>query len=165
LSATIGHGPARADHGARSEGPRWEDQQDRVATGPISIQHDSGNNIQVEHDAIYYLDYRGGRVLATVPSSRQSVNGTRMIDNFAERDLIADFKLTSYKTAPHFLMITGTVGNIKGAWAPLYVFETTTKQVATYQLTPLQVGMVSKPRFDLLEVRPLPPVAPSAGAQ
>jgi hypothetical protein len=147
---------AHADAEPTHQQPRWEDLEDAVTSGPIAIEHDAGNDIQVARDAIYYLDYRGGRLMAAVPMARQSAGGTRMIDAFAERDLIADFKLTALKRPPHFMMVTATMGNVQGAWAPLYVFETTTKQVATYKVTPLQVGTSSQPRFDLLELRPLP---------
>ena len=137
--------------------------RDQIASGPISIEHNPGLKIQVDHDAIYYLDYKGGRLLATVPSTRTSVGGTRMIEGFAERDLVADFHLTAGSADPEFLMTTGTLGALNDAWAPLYVFEAGSKQVATYRLTPQTVGMSAKPRFDLLEIRPLPPVALTAG--
>jgi hypothetical protein len=165
LATGMGSGRVHADLDAGPNGPRWEDREDAVASGPVEIQHDRGNDIDVKQDAIYYLDYRGGRILAAVPSYRQSVGGARMIDAFAERDLIADFKLSALKHPPHFLLVTGTVGNVKGAWAPLYVFETSTKQVASYQVVRQQVGLVSKPRFDLLQVLALPGLKMQAQAR
>jgi hypothetical protein len=138
---------------ADREDPGVEDQ---IAAGPVSIEHNPGLKIQVARDAIYYLDYKGGRLLAAIPSSMQSGRVAHMLDSFAERDLVADFKLVPGSASPHFLMTTGTMGALDGAWAPLFVFESTSKQVATYRVTPLMVGNVSKPRFDLIEIRPLP---------
>lgn len=149
-----------AVHADRGATPGAEDQ---VTAGPVSIQHEKVNDIQVPHDAIYYLDYKGGRLLAGVPSHRQSTGGMRVLESFAERDLVADFKLTPGTSTPHFLMTTGTLGAMNGAWAPLYVFESTTKQVAVYRVVPLTVGATSRPTFELLEVvsyaRPQPQAA------
>ncbi|HEV3164405.1 MAG TPA: hypothetical protein VGZ22_10300, partial [Isosphaeraceae bacterium] len=75
--------------------------EDQVAAGPVAIQQDRGNNVQVDHDAIYYLDYKGGRLLAGVPSARQSTRGMHVLDSFAERDLVADFKLSPGSSTPH----------------------------------------------------------------
>ena len=159
LGLTLGWATARPGP-ARLEADRSEpDGRDQLASGPVAIEHNPGLKIQVEHDAIYYLDYKGGRLLATVPSSQQSAGGVRMIDGFAQRDLVSDFRLAPGSPEPHFLMTTGTLGALNDAWAPLYVFETRTKQVATYRLTPQSVGTTNRPRFDLLEIRPLPPLA------
>ena len=59
--------------------------QDQIASGPVSIEHNPGLKIQVDRDAIYYLDYKGGRLLATVPTTRQTAEGTQVVDGFAER--------------------------------------------------------------------------------
>jgi len=131
--------------------------EDIITSGPIAIEYNPGLKIQVAHDAVYYLDYKGGRILAMVPSPRQSMGGTHMFDSFAERDLVADFKLPPGSATPHFLMTTGTLGAMNGGWAPLYVFESSSKQVATYRVLPLTVGGSSKPRFDLLELRSMAP--------
>jgi hypothetical protein len=139
-----------ADRGA----PGGDDQ---ITAGPISIEYNEALKSPIPRDAIYYLDYKGGRLLAAIPSPLQSGNMMRVIEGFAERDLAADFKLTPGSATPHFQMTTGTMGALNGAWAPLFVFETTSKQVATYKLVPQTVGNSTKPRFDLLEVRALPP--------
>ena len=127
-----------------------------VATGPLSIRYNEGLKIQVPQEAVYFLDYRGARLLATAPSPQQTVGGSRFIDGFAERDLIADFKLEpDPDTAPryHFIMTAGSIGSLSNGWAPLYVFETTTKQVAVYKFEPQISGGASRPRFEVLEVR------------
>lgn len=129
--------------------------EDQLASGPVMIQHDRGNDIQVEHDAVYYLDYKGGRLMASVPSLTKTGSNSRMLETFVERDLVADFHLTPGTPDPHFLMTTGTLGALNGAWAPLYVFETSSKQVAVYRLTPQQVGTVPMPKFELLELKSL----------
>jgi hypothetical protein len=130
--------------------------EDLIASGPIAIDYNEAIKSAVARDAIYYLDYKGGRLLATIPSPLQAGNQRSLLDSFAERDLVADFKLDPGSPTPHFLMQTGTMGALNGAWAPLLVFETTTKQVAAYRLTELTIGNKSKAQFDLLEVRSLP---------
>jgi hypothetical protein len=137
--------PLRADRAAA-------EADDAVATGPVTIQHDRGNDIQVEHDALYYLDYKGGRLLAAVPSYQQTIGRTRIIDGWSERDLVADFKIAPGSAQPKFLMTTGTMGGVNGAWAPLYVFESTTHQAAIYRVTSQTIGTVTTPKFELLEV-------------
>ena len=101
------------------------------------------------------LDYKGGRLLATVPSYRQTNTSTRLIEPFSERDLVADFKLDlDTGPRPRFLMTTGSIGPDSAGWAPLYVFETTTSQVAVYRMLVQQtIGKASRPRFELLELR------------
>ncbi|MGE3822511.1 MAG: hypothetical protein AB7I30_24105, partial [Isosphaeraceae bacterium] len=68
-------------------GDRWEESV--LATGPMFIRNNKGTEVQVAQDAIYYLDYRRGLLLGTVPSLQQTVGGTKVIDSFAERDLAA----------------------------------------------------------------------------
>ena len=125
-----------------------------VASGPITTVYQSKQRVQVTHDALYYLDYKGGRLLATVPTLRQTVAGTRVLDEFAERDLVTDFRIGP-GTVPHFLMTVGSLGVSGDGWAPLYVVETATNQVAAYRVQPQTVGSSSRPRFDLLEIRSL----------
>ena len=100
------------------------------------VRYNEGTKVQIPQDALYYLDYKGGRLLATIPSFRQSVGATQMLDRFAERDLVADFKIDlDNGPRPHFLMTTGALGSYSEGWAPLFVFESTTNQVAVYKLT------------------------------
>lgn len=127
-----------------------------LATGPVLQQYDDSTKAPIPLDAVYFLDYKGGRLLATVPSYRAEGTKTRLLDGFAERDLVADFKLDLGRgVRPRFLMTTGSLGRFSAGWAPLYVFETTTGQVAVYRM---QVGgsygSSAPGQFELLEVRP-----------
>jgi hypothetical protein len=126
-----------------------------VATGPVLVRYDEAAKGPVALDAVYFLDYKGGRLLATVPSFRQTNTATRLLEPFSERDLVADFKLELDSGArPRFLMTTGTIGPDSAGWAPLYVFETTTSQVGVYRIQmQTTIGTASQPRFELVEVR------------
>jgi hypothetical protein len=126
-----------------------------VATGPVLVRYDEAAKGPVALDAVYFLDYKGGRLLATVPSFRQTNTATRLLEPFSERDLVADFKLELDSGArPRFLMTTGTLGPDSAGWAPLYVFETTTSQVGVYRIQmQTTIGTASQPRFELVEVR------------
>ena len=125
-----------------------------LATGPVMMGFDNLSKAQIPVDAVYFLDHRGGRLLATVPSYRFIGGKSQIIDGFAERDLVADFKLEADAgVEPRFLMTTGALGEYSSGWAPLYVFETTTGQVGIYRV---QVGTSGggkgyKPRFELVE--------------
>lgn len=153
--------PVARAHG----GDRWGDSI--VTTGPVLLRYDEGAKVQIPLEAVYYLDYKAGRLLATVPSFRQSFGPARLLDKFAERDLAADFKIdVENGPRPHFLMATGALGAYSDGWAPLYVVETVTNQVAVYKIQQQQVGAVSKPKFELVEIRPVGPgEAPAAAAQ
>jgi hypothetical protein len=77
-----------------------------------------------------------------------------MINQFVERDLIADFKIDVERGInPHFLMTSGALGAYGEGWSPLFVFETTTKQVAVYKLASLSLGGKGASRLDLMEVK------------
>ncbi|WP_435021920.1 hypothetical protein TA3x_002631 [Tundrisphaera sp. TA3] len=127
-----------------------------VTTGAISVQYNDATKTQATQEAVYFLDYRGARLLATIPAIKISQAGSKLVEGFVERDLTADFKLDVERgPAPHFLMTTGTLGGYGDGWAPLFVFETTTKQMAAYRLQPQIVGASgTRPKFDLLEIRP-----------
>lgn len=126
-----------------------------VATGPVLQQYDETTKSPIPLDALYFLDYKGGHLLATVPTYRADGRKTQLLDQFAERDLVADFKLELAGGArPRFLMTTGSLGRYSAGWAPLYVFETTTSQVAVYRLQVGQsYGSTAQAQFELLEVR------------
>ncbi|HMB07253.1 MAG TPA: hypothetical protein VKP69_26430 [Isosphaeraceae bacterium] len=131
-----------------------------LTAGPVMIRYDEGMKIQVPQDALYLLDYKAGRLLATIPTMQQSVGSTKMIDLFAERDLVADFKLdVENGPRPHFLMTTGALGVYSGGWAPLYVFESTTKQVAIYRVEQVTLGRSSRAKLELVELRSFQPPA------
>jgi hypothetical protein len=126
-----------------------------VATGPVMVRYDEGTKSSIPLDALYFLDYKGGRLLATIPSFRQYGTSTHLIDSFEERDLVADFKLDlDAGPRPHFVMTTGALGSYSAGWAPLYVFETTTSQLGIYRVQ-AQQGVVTGPqsRFELVELR------------
>lgn len=139
-----------------SSGDRWGESI--LTTGPVLVRYSEGHKVQLAQDAIYYLDYKGGRLLATVPSFQQSLGATKLIEGFAERDLVADFKLDpDTGPRPHFMMTTGSLGPYTEGWAPLYVFESTTNQVASYKVQPQLVGKKTLPKFELLDVRSFAP--------
>jgi hypothetical protein len=126
-----------------------------VATGPVLVRYDEAVKGPIALDAVYFLDYKGGRLLAAVPAYQQTNTSTRLIESFSERDLVADFKLDlETGPRPRFLMTTGSLGPYNDGWSPLYVFETNSSQVAIYRMqVQLTIGKTSRPRFDLVEVR------------
>ena len=144
-------------------GDRYGDYS--LTTGPISLRYNEQTKTQASQDALYFLDYRGAKLLATVPMQRQSAQGSQWIDGFVERDLTADFKVDLERGVnPHFLMTPGSLGAYGDGWAPLFVFETTTKQVAVYKLQVQTVGVKASSRFELLEIKSyatLPPLPTS----
>ena len=89
------------------------------------------------------------------PLTSKPTTSTRLIEPFSERDLVADFKLDlDTGPRPRFLMTTGSLGPYNAGWAPLYVFETNTSQVAVYRMqVQLTIGKTSRPRFELVELR------------
>jgi hypothetical protein len=126
-----------------------------VATGPVLMQYDDSTKAPIALEALYFLDYKGGRLLATVPTYRMAGAKMELIDGFAERDLAADFKLDlDGGSRPRFLMTTGTMGRYSAGWAPLYVFETTTSQVGVYRMQTSQTyGTAPSTQFELVDLR------------
>lgn len=126
-----------------------------VATGPVLVQYDDTAKAPIPLDALYFLDYKGGRLLATVPSYQMAGTKMQIIDDFAERDLVADFHLDPDSgPRPRFLMATGSLGRYSTGWAPLYVFETTTGQVGVYRMQAGQSSTANaSTRFELVELR------------
>lgn len=133
-------------------GDRYGDYS--LTTGTIAVQYDQQTKTQASQDAVYFLDYKGARLLATVPVQRQMAGSSKVIDGFIERDLLADFRVDVERGAnPHFLMTPGSLGAFGDGCAPLFVFETTTKQVAVYKLKVQSIGAKASSRFELLEIR------------
>lgn len=129
-----------------------------LATGPVLIEIDRVTKLPNTTDALYYLDYSSGRLMATVPTHRQSVGGAQVLGDFAVRDLVADFQ-PPRGTTPRFVMTVGQLGlGASSGWAPLFVLETTSKTVATYRVSPgsARPGGELRPTFELLEVKKLP---------
>jgi hypothetical protein len=126
-----------------------------VATGPVLVRYDEATKAPAPLDAVYFLDYKAGRLLATIPTYQQSSSTTHIIDTFVERDLVADFKLDlDSGPRPRFLMTTGSLGPYTAGWAPLYVFETTTSQVGVFRIQLQQsTAKSSRPQFELVELR------------
>ncbi len=125
-----------------------------LTSGAIAIQYNDQTKIQAPLEALYFLDYKGARLMATVPVQRSSMSGSQMIEQFVERDLIADFKIDVDRGVnPHFLMTNGSLGAFGEGWAPLFVFETTTKQVAIYRLASLAIGVKSSSKLELMELK------------
>jgi hypothetical protein len=155
--ATIRPAAIRASGGDRSG-------ETIITTGPIMIAYDVGSKVQVPHDAVYILDYKAGKLLGTVPSSRQAGRGNiRYLSNIMERDLAADFKLDAHNvSAPRFTMTTGGLGAFSNGWAPLYVHESVTNQLALYRLVQQTRGTVDQSRLELLEMRAIAsPIEPA----
>jgi hypothetical protein len=138
-----------------------------LTSGPISLQYNEQNKVQAPIDALYFLDYKGARLIATVPVQRSSAAGSQMITQFVERDLITDFKIDVDRGVnPHFLMTNGSLGAYGEGWSPLFVFETTTKQVAVYKLSNLSLGARgSSSKIDLFEIKSYAAIPPLPGAR
>jgi hypothetical protein len=127
-----------------------------VATGPVLIRYDEGSKVQIPLEAIYLLDYKAGRLLGTIPSLHGTVGSSHYLGAFAERDLVADFKVDLENgPRPHFLMTTGALGTYSAGWAPLYVFETTTSQLVIYRIVQQTIGTMASTRLELVEKRSL----------
>jgi hypothetical protein len=145
--ATLRPAPIRASSGDRSG-------ESILTTGPIMIRYDEGNKVQIPLEALYILDYRAGRLLGTVPALHQTVKASSYLGTIAERDLAADFKIDlDNGPKPHFLMTTGSLGTYSGGWSPLYVYESSTNQIAIYRIHEQTVGTKANTRLELLELR------------
>lgn len=64
-----------------------------MTTGPVLVRYDEATKSSIPLDAIYILDYKGGRLLASIPTYRQLATSTTIVESFVERDLVADFKI------------------------------------------------------------------------
>jgi hypothetical protein len=129
-----------------------------VATGPIATEMHPTLKVAVTTDAVYYLNYSRGYLYAAVPMPTQTAGSSRLLSDFGERDLIKDFGLRP-GSDPHFTMTSGVLGSASGGWAPLYVFETTTGQMAAYRVVPQVRAGSSSPVLQLLEKRADPRLA------
>jgi hypothetical protein len=139
-----------------------------MATGPVLVRYDEATKAPIPLDALYILDYKGGRLLASLPTFRQSTASTTIIESFVERDLAADFKVDLIRgPSPHFLMTTGSLGPYTAGWAPLYVIETTSNQIGVYRLHIQETtGRSARPKFELVQIRPyINPIAAATAQQ
>ncbi len=144
--------------------------ESKIIAGSIAIQPNPSLKTNDYQDAVYYLDYRAGRLIVTIPPSLQSTqprrsmldrlslnkqehsNGGRdpsFLDTRVERDLVKDFQIAP-GTSANFLMATGQAGDV---WSRLYVVETVSRKVATYRAEVRKVANAPHPRFDLLDIR------------
>ena len=126
-----------------------------MTTGPVLVRYDKATESSIPLDALYILDYKGGRLLASLPTFRQSTGATTIIESIVERDLVADFKVDlDTGPSPHFLMTTGSLGPFTAGWAPLYVIETTSNQLGVYKLNIQESsGKSGRPKFELVQLR------------
>ena len=114
-----------------------------LCTGQVAI------NANVPTDGVWLLDYRTGKLLATLID-----RGFGKIGGWAEVDLVSEFGIKP-KQPVHFMMTTGTV--TKGQ-AALYIAETTTGRFGIYTMGPRPDGRpgVAVRRHDLTVFRPPP---------
>jgi hypothetical protein len=154
LGIVIGWGVASARPGALHAQGGDRSGESILTSGPVLLRYNDGLKVQIPQEALYYLDYKGARLVATIPSYRPTGGAPKYLGAFAQRDLIDDFKLdVDASQRPRFLMTTGALGAYSDGWAPLFVYETTTNQVALYRIQEQTVGTVSQPKFELLERR------------
>ena len=110
-------GPAEASN------DRYEDYI--LCTGAVSITP------RIPTDGIWLLDYRAGKLLATVID-----RNVGKIAGWAEIDLVNEFGIQP-KQIVHFLMTTGSVTHGQTA---LYLAETTTGRFGVYTMGPRTDG-------------------------
>lgn len=120
----------------------------------------NAQKVPVDNDAVFYLNYAKGYLLAAVPMPTQVGQQRKLLSDFSERDLIKDFQLAP-GAAAHFTMASGKMGALSEGWAPLYVFESTTGQVAAYRVVPQARAGSSAPLLQLVEKRQDPRLASS----
>jgi hypothetical protein len=143
-------GPIQAPQLRAANGAdRWDDRA--VLSGPVLVEGNKQNMVMT-HDAIYYLNYHRGTLLASVPDYKISASGAQVLSQFAERDLVKDFAIKA-GASPHFLMTTAGLGLKSEGWAPLIVFETESGQVAVYKLDRQISAGSDAPRLSLVELR------------
>lgn len=106
----------------------------------------AGANPRSPLDGVWLLDYKSGKLLATVVD--RSVGKTT---GFAELDLVREFGLSPNQNV-HFMMAPGT---ITAAQAALYLVETTTGKFGVYTMGPNSSGVgVTILRHELTTFRP-----------
>jgi hypothetical protein len=117
-----------------------------ICTGHVAV------NARAQTDGVWLLDYRSGKLLATVIDRTQA-----KILGWAELDLVDEFGVAP-KQAPRFLM---TTGQISPSQAALYVAEANTGKFGVYTLQQRPDGQAGFAiiRHDLVLFRQ----APAAG--
>ena len=142
-----------------------------TVAGPIKVEAGPSfrfgmPKLQAPIDAVYWIDYKGARLYAAIPSAHKTANDVSLLREFAERDLIADFGLKP-GVDPRFLMNTASLGAMGGGTSLLLVIETTTGQVAAYRASAKASSLESRPEFERLQLAPYgqgqPPSDPRRG--
>jgi hypothetical protein len=128
-----------------------------VTTAPFATEMNK-NKAPITNDAVYYLNYSRAYLCAAVPMLTKTAGASRILSDFAERDLLKDFAIPQ-GVEPHFAMAAGNLGANGEGWAALYVFETTTGQVAAYHVEPQVRPGSSAPQLLLVEKRTDPRLA------
>jgi hypothetical protein len=123
-----------------------------VTSGIVQQESSSALKTSIPLEAVYYLNYKTGQLLASVPAQRVTPQGTEYLSDFAERDLVADFGLKA-GDSPHFLMSTAQLGSRSEGWEPLFVFESNSGQVATYRVKVQATPTTNRPVIQLLDRR------------
>ncbi|MFO0958001.1 MAG: hypothetical protein U0800_11325 [Isosphaeraceae bacterium] len=148
----------------------------QVASGPILMMPDPSSKVLYPLEAVYYLDYRGARLLAILPTgtaptptaaslaAQGSPSNDRFTTTCVGRDLAADFAIPP-EVEPRFLMTIARQGYGNGGWAPLFVIEGTTNQAISYRVSSEIVGGVNRAKFVLLDRIDLNRVAATPAAK
>jgi hypothetical protein len=108
---------------AEATNDRFEDYI--LCTGAVSLTP------RVPTDGVWLLDYRAGKLLATVID-----RDVAKVVGWAEMDLVQEFGIQP-KQDVHFLMTTGSVAHGQTA---LYLAETTTGKFGVYTMGPRYDG-------------------------
>ncbi|HEY2158221.1 MAG TPA: hypothetical protein VGH33_21510 [Isosphaeraceae bacterium] len=156
-----GRGPVNAGGGSRSG-------QSASVAGPVKVESGGAvqfgmGKIQAPLDAVYWIDYRGARLYASIPSSRKTAKDVQLLREFAERDLVDDFALKP-GDQPSFLMQAASLGGMGGGSSLLIVIEATSKQIAAYQAMPRANTLDGRPQFERLQLASYGPATSTAPA-
>jgi hypothetical protein len=154
-----GRGPAEAGGGSRSG-------QSASVAGPVKVETGGAmqfgmGKIQAPLDAVYWIDYRGARLYASIPSSRKTAKEVQLLRDFAERDLVEDFSLKP-RDQPSFLMQAASLGGMGGGSSLLIVIEATSKQIGAYQAMPRANTLDGRPQFERLQLTSYGPATATA---
>ena len=156
LLAGVGLGCLAMIFGTGSPAPMHAASNDRyqdyvMATGAVSI------NAKIQTDGVWMLDYKSGKLLATVIDKAQG-----KIIGWAEVDLVAEFEVAP-KQDVHFMMTTGTIAQGQAA---LYVGETATGKFGVYTMGAGDAGGIQIRRHDMTTFRAAkPPVTTVGGTE
>lgn len=104
-----------------------------MCTGTVSSQLVVGGRGRINSplDGVWLLDYRSGKLLATVIDKQ-----TGKVLSWAELDLVKEFGIPPRQNV-HFLMTTGSISFNHGA---LYIAETTSAKFGVYTMEPRADG-------------------------